>query len=484
MPNIKKNFIYQSAYQLLLVLIPLALAPYISRVLGAEKIGIYSYTDSIAKYFVMFSMLGISHQGSRTIAADRGNKTQLNKTFSDLLFLHLFVSVIICIVYSVYYICFVKEYKIYFAIQFLVVLSALFDINWLFIGLEQFKLAVIRSSLTKITAVLCVFIFVKSPDDLWKFTLIMAAGTFAPNAILWFFLRRFVSLGKPSWNGIKSHIKPVVILFIPVIAISVYNVMDKVMLGAMTDKIQLGFYTNSEKIILIPLGFITAFNAVMIPRMSSINAAGDKTTQSKLILSSMKYVMLIAFALTFGIAGISSCFAPVFFGEEFRECGILIKNLCVIVPFLAFQNVITSQYLIPNYKDKTYMISTVAGAVINIIANLILIPRFQAMGAIIGTIFAESIRCIIVSIAAGKNLPIFSYIKNSVFFILPGTLMYFSVRYIAVLMGETVLTVIIQVVAGAALYLAVSASFLYITKDHYFIYGLIRFRNVLKKKLM
>ncbi|MDR2531857.1 MAG: flippase [Oscillospiraceae bacterium] len=483
MPTIKKNFLYQSLYQLLILLIPLILAPYISRVLGAEGIGIYSYTFSIVTYFIYFARLGLSNHGIRSIAAVRDDKEKLNRTFSNLFFLHLVISLFVFAAYVVFIVFFAGEYRLYFIIHAITVLSALFDINWLFLGLEQVKFTVTRSTAVKLSITASVFLFVKSPGDLWKYTLIMGLGVFLGHSVLWVFVKRFIAFVKPTWSGIKTHVKPMLILFVPVIALSVFNTLDKIMLGAMTDKIQLGFYENSQKIIFVSVGFITAFNAIMLPRMSNLNAKDNadesrpQNEKSRLMLVSMKYVMLLAFAMTFGIAAISDRFAPWFFGGAFRECGILIRTLCLIIPFLAFQSVLSTQYLIPNKRDKMYTASTVAGAVINIAANLILIPRFGALGAVISTILAESLRCIIVVFAAKNHLPVGVYLKNTLFFVFAGAVMYALVRYVGFIANDVYGTILIQVIVGAGFYLGISALYLHITKDAFF-------RNNVVKRLL
>ncbi|MCL2697120.1 MAG: flippase [Oscillospiraceae bacterium] len=468
MPTIKKNFVYQSIYQLLVILVPLALAPYLSRVLGAEGIGVYSYTLSIATYFVFFSKLGLAHHGARTIAAVRDDREKLDKTFSNLFFLHFAVSLFVLAAYIFFIVFLAGEYRLFFTIHGIGIIGALLDINWLFLGLEQVKFTVIRSIAVKLLAAASVFIIVKEPADLWKYTLIMTLGTFFGQAMVWAFLRRFTKFVRPSWNGIKPHIKPLFILFLPVIALSVYNILDKIMLGAISGQIQLGFYENSQKIIFVPVGLITAFNAIMLPRISNLRARENEKEKSRLTLLSMKYVMLLAFAMTFGIAGIAGRFAPWFFGGEFKECGVLIRTLCIIIPFLSFQNVITSQFLIPNNMDKMHTVSTAAGAVINVSANLILIPQLGAMGAVISTVLAECLRCVIVAFAAKKQLPIMLYLKNSLFFLIAGIAMYALVRYVGAATDRLGVTILLQVTVGAAFYLGISAVYLHLTKDAFF----------------
>lgn len=124
--------------------------------------------------------------------------------------------------------------------------------------------------------------------------------------------------------------------------------MDKIMLGNMSSYEQVGFYNNAEKIINIPMGIITALGTVMLPRMSNIVAKGDKEKTSDYIRISIKLVTLLSSAIAFGLMGISNVLSPVFFGEEFTACGDIIKFLSVTVFFIAWANVIRTQYLIPN----------------------------------------------------------------------------------------------------------------------------------------
>jgi O-antigen/teichoic acid export membrane protein len=477
MPTIKKNLLYQNLFQLTIILIPLILAPYLSRVLGAEGIGVYSYTFSITTYFVYFAMLGINHHGARSIAAVSDDREKLNKTFSELLVLHLTASLIVAAAFIAYLLLFAGEFKLYFAIQTLLILSALADVNWFFAGIERFNITAVRGISLRLIMVACIFVFVKSENDLWLYALIVAAGTFAAQAVVWLFLKRYVSLVKPSWNGIKSHIKPVLVLFVPIAALSVYRLLNKIILSEMTDNTQLGFFTNAEKVILAPIAFITAFNNVMVPRISNITVKGDEAEKSRLTMISMKYVLLLAFALAFGIAAIANDFAPLFFGWEFVNCGTLIIGLSALIPFLAFQNVITSQYLIPNLKDKIYTIASLFGAAVSVIMNIALIPRFQAMGAVVGLVSAETVICVFTAFAAKKELPLLKYIKNGAFFPLAGFAMFAAVRLIGEAMGRSVISVLTQICAGAAFYLGVCAIYLYFTKDKFFIDNISKFRN-------
>lgn len=245
------------------------------------------------------------------------NKEKLNKTFSSIYSLQVITFSIAIIAYAIYLFLFVKDNKLIVLLQLIYVTSGLFDIGWLFFGLEQFKLTVARNTLIKISTVIFMFVFVHKPSDLWKYTLIMSAGTLFSQAYLWFYVKKFVSFKRCSVKEIACNIKPVLILFIPVLAYSIYKVMDKIMLGNMSSYDQVGFYNNAEKIINIPMGIITALGTVMLPRMSNIVANGDKKRVDDYIRISAKLVTLLSSAIAFGLMGVSSVLAPVFFGDEF-----------------------------------------------------------------------------------------------------------------------------------------------------------------------
>lgn len=182
--SIKKNFMYQMIYQILIIILPFVTSPYIARVIGAEGLGTYSYSYSIAYYFVLFSMLGLSNYGNRIIAQNRESQDKLNEVFSNVLAIHMLFSFGCFIIYCIYAFFVAKE-RVYAIIQTAYVLSGIFDISWFYFGIEKFKLTVTRNTIIKILNVICVFTFVKQPSDLWKYCIIMAFGMLISQITLW-----------------------------------------------------------------------------------------------------------------------------------------------------------------------------------------------------------------------------------------------------------------------------------------------------------
>ena len=465
MTSVKKNFAYNIIYQILLIIIPLITAPYISRVLGAEKIGIVTYSHSIANYFVLLGILGVKNYGNRSIAMVRDDKNELSKTFWSIYTLQLTTTILMIVAYYLYIIFIVKENVLIATIHIIYVIAAAVDVSWFFFGLEEFKVTVTRNIVVKIITSSCIFIFVNSKDDLGLYAFIMAFGTLLGQLTVWPFIKKYVYFVRPSYKDVIRHLRPNLVLFIPVIAISLYKIMDKIMLGALSTMKEVGLYENTEKIINVPMGLITALGTVMLPRMSNLAAKGDSDESLQYIEKSMFFVMFMGVALTFGIAGIGPIFAPIFFGKEFTKCGELLVWISPTIIFISWANVIRTQYLIPNKKDNIYIISVLLGAIINLTINAMLIGKYGAIGAVIGTILAEASVAIAQTIMVRDKLDFLLYIKNGLIFIPIGILMFIVVRLIGYFFGQSLFTVIMQIVIGACVYLTISILYLIKNRD-------------------
>lgn len=452
MESLKKNFVYNIVYQILIIILPLITAPYIARVLGAENVGIYSYTYSIAYYFSIFAMLGISNHGNRMIASTKKNKDKMSVTFWSIYAVQFFTFVISIIAYVIYLATFAKDNKLILIIQTIYIISGMFDISWLFFGLEKFKITVTRNIIIKFLTVISIFLFVKTKNDLVQYTFIMVLGTLLSQIYLWKYVGKEVNSIKIDMNIIRENIKPILILFIPVLSFSIYKVMDKIMLGNMASYEQVGYYNNAEKITNIPMGIITALGAVMLPRMSTLIAEGENKKTEKYIIMSIKLVTVLASAIAFGLMGISDVFSPVFFGEDFSACAPIIILLSITVFFISWANVVRTQFLIPNHYDKIYIFSTIIGAIVNLVLNLIFIPKYQAMGAAIGTIAAEFTLMFIQAFSIRKDINIFKVIFRYLSFIILGLAMMLAVQTIGKLMGTSIKTLIVQIASGIVIY--------------------------------
>lgn len=408
MKNLSKNLIYNIIYQILLYIIPFILTPYLSRTLGATQIGEYSYTYSIVYYFMMFTLLGINNYGVRKISKTKREKDALGETFSSIYGLQLFLGLISLIIYNLVSVVFLSTHHTILLIHNLFLISAVVDINWFFFGIEKFDITVTRNAIIKVLSTLLIFMLVKSPDSILIYTIIMAGSTLLSQLYLVVILHKYINfypLNIPK--SIKLHFTKCLVLFIPVIAYSIYRVMDKTMIGGIVSTTELGYYENAEKIINIPIGILTAIGTVMLPFMSK-QAKKDQSTmgdkKNDILYRMFQVCFLIMIPMAFMLFVIAKDFTSIYFGPGFEKSGDILILLSSTIIFATVANVIRTNYLIPNEEDKIYVTSTIVGAVVNLILNLIFIKSLGAIGACIGTIAAEASVMIYQIIATKKNI--------------------------------------------------------------------------------
>ena len=377
--------------------------------------------------------------------------------------------------YILYIILFNKEYKLIASIQILYVLSSVFDINWFFFGIEKFKLTITRNTLIKVLSLILIFLFVKQREDVWIYTLILAGSTLFSNIVLFSFLKKYVKFVGIKKEDVVKHIKPCFTLFLPVIAVSIYNVISKIILGSLSEISEVGYYENAVKIIQVPLSIVTALGTVMLPRTSNLISKNKDVLVKNTLSKSMTFVMFLVMPMVFGLLAIGKDFSIIFFGSEFLKTGYILKILVIDIIFISWGNVIRTQYLIPKEKDKEYTISAILGAIVNVITNLILVPKFASIGATIGNVFAEFSVVLFQSWAVRKELNLKRYFKDSVNFIIKAFIMYIGILLIGNIISKynifaiekynVLFKLIIQVITGGIIYIGLNIKYIYINLD-------------------
>ncbi len=458
MESLKKNFLYQCLYQVLIVILPLITAPYVARVLGVDNSGVYSFTNTIANYFVVFGMLGLEQYGNRSIAKVRNNQDEMNRVFSELLILHILVSIVAIFIYFVYCLTFTQEYRPIFLLQGFYVVSTLFDVNWFFFGIEKFKLTVTRNTVIKILSVAATFLFVKTRDDLGIYTFILSFSMLLSQLVVWPMLRKYVKFVRVPFDSLKKHWKPLLLLFVAVIAANLNRMIDKAMLGWFGRISDLGCYDYADRIIRIPLSLIAAVGTVMLSRMSSIFAKEDNEAAKKILDVSACLVLLLSFGMGFGIAAIAPEFVVWFLGKEYTGTIILLKILAASIPLVGWNNYIRTQILIPQEMDMIYTKAVTIGAIVNIVINCGLIYFIGARGASIATVISYAVILVI------QIIPLVRQIKDTfkyvAFPIVAGFIMYGAVRISSLITDKLFISVVIELIVGVIVYGGLSVAYL------------------------
>lgn len=388
--NITKNYIFNLSYQILAILVPVITAPYTSRVLGAEGIGTYSFTYSIVTYFTLAAALGTITYAQREIAYVQQNSKAFTKIFWEIVILRMAAS-LIC---SLLYLIFIRNtgnFTVGF-IQGLYLIGTATDISWFFQGIEEFSKIIFRNMLIKLINIAFIFLCVKGQDDLLLYLFGMAFLPILGNILLWFHLPKYLVIINPKCIHPLRHLKHTIQLFIPTVAIQIYTVLDKTMIGIFTSSNeQNGYYEQSISLVRVSLTLITSLGTVMIPRISNTFASGNLVMLKTYMKQTYQFVWFLSFPLFGGLLMTASTFVPWFFGEGFGSVTILIQIFSFLMIAVGLNDVTGMQYLIPVKKHNIFTITVLIGAVTNLGLNLLLIPLYAAKGAAIASIIAESV---------------------------------------------------------------------------------------------
>ena len=479
--SIKKNYIYNLLYQILILITPFITTPYLSRVLQADGIGTVSYAESIVSYFTLFAAMGIATYGQREISYVQNSKYERSIVFWNAKIFEFITSFIALIIYFIFS-CFQQNKMIYIILSFNI-LAVFSDITWFFQGLEEFGKIVSRNVFFKIINILYIFVFIKSKDDLLLYVFGIAFFLFISNMSLWGYLPKYICrIGKENIKPFKD-MKVILSLFIPTIAVQIYTVLDKTMIGAITkSSFENGYYEQALKLSRMILTIVTALGTVMIPRIGYHFGKGEKEKVKDFMYRGYRFVWFLGIPLCFGLLGTASNFVPWFYGPGYGKVEILLKTLSFLILAIGINNVTGMQYLIPTKRQNVFTLTVLIGAVLNCLLNLLLIARYQSIGAAIASVAAEMTIAFVQLWIVRKELSLRKIIISCSHYLIAGCIMLFFLNLLGNVFIPSVFYTFLMVIIGAVIYFLI----LFIIKDDFFINNtkniIVRIKEFLKKK--
>lgn len=451
--SIAKNYIYNLIYQMLTILLPLVTTPYLSRVLGAEPIGIYGYTISIVTYFILFGSLGVAMYGQREIAYLQQDKKGRSKAFWEIIIIRTTTLIISTLLFYLIY-GRSGEYALYYRILIVQLVANIFDISWLFQGIEEFDKTVVRNLIVKLLSLVLIFVIIKTPDDLWKYFLIYVGAELIGNVTLWLYLPKYLEKINIKELEFKKHIKPTLSLFVPQIAIQIYTVLDKTMIGKITGNMtEVGYYEQAQKIVKAALVVTSALQTVMNSRIANAYANKDEKEIKSCLEKSFNFVWFLTIPMMFGLIAVANKFVPWYYGEGFDGVTSILIATSPILVAIGLSGVTGVQYLVQIGKQKEFTISVTIGAIINVIVNAILIPFWGGIGAAIASVIAEVTILGIQIIYIKNQFTILEILKASIKCVISGIVMFIVVKILVNYMNVSILNTIIEVIVGGIIYL-------------------------------
>ncbi len=477
--SIKKNYIYNTLYQILTLLIPLITTPYASHIFEADGIGIQSYTNSIVSIFIIFASFGTAKYGQREIARNRDDKEKASKLFWEIELLNIACTSITLIVWLAF-VLITDQYKMIYTVLSMQIIAVAFDISWFYGGYEKFKFITIRNVIVKIIGIIILFASVHTKSDLLLYIGLTSATGLIGNISMWTYLRKFICKVKIKDLNVKSHFKGTLVFFIPTIATSVYTILDKTMIGMITkDNAENGYYEQANKIVNMAKTIAISLNTVMYARMSYMFVENKIKEMKELLNKSLHYMFTIGVPMVLGIMGISKNLVPWFFGDGYEKVSLILYFNSPLVLIVGLSECIGIQYLTPSGQRARSSKAIIIGAVVNFCLNLLMIPFIKSIGAAIASIAAELIIFILYVYMTDKFVTWKEIFKISYKKFIAGIVMLIVILFIGNICNATMITTIIQITVGAIIY----AITMLLLKDEFVLEYSTKYWNKFKQKL-
>ena len=473
--SIKLNYLYLLLNKFLVILVQCISIPFLSRVLGPEKIGIQSFTFSIVYLFIVLATFGIFTLGQREIARCRDKKVDYSNTFWNILFSGYLIITFFLILWLILIFNSIT-YQCCFYIFTISLIATYLDITWFYIGFEEFNKIFTRNCIIKVLILSLIFIFIKKEDDFFIYILILAISDLFGNLSLWINFKNRINKFSIKKFSPLPYIKNSINYYIPSLALSIYILIDKIMIGLFTkDPILNGYYEQTTAIILVIESLLATLSTVMAPRQAYLFKRRQYTEIKEKILKSFDFSLLFIFPSIVGLIIISDEFVTLFLGEKFKEVAGLLCLISPIAIFICISNILCLLYTTPSGNIFLTNKIVILGIILNIIFNCILIPFLQVKGAIVASVISEFVITVLY-IFVSKNyinwrtIALLSY--KRLFSCAAMSLVIFNLKpYFS---NDLLLSILVQICAGAITYTFT----LFILRDTMIIYLSI---NIIKE---
>ena len=452
--SIKKNAVYNAVKTISAIIFPLITFPYISRVLMPDNVGKIYFGLSIVSYFTLIAGLGMSTYAIRECAIHRTDKQELSRISSELFSINIVTTLVSYILLIISFLLFrqLDNYRLLIIIQSTTILFTTLSADWLNSAMEDFRIITIRTVGFQVLSIILMIIFVRQPDDYYKYALISVVSSSGASFVNIWYRRRYCSVKFTFHMNFKKHIGPILAFFAMVLSTTIFANADTTMLGLMCGDYQVGVYNTAHKINNIVAQLIQSLNIVMIPRLSAYFGNDDYESANKLLRK------LLCFNITFGlpcVVGVMMC-APdavcVIAGEEYAEAGSVMRIMILSFAFsLVGGSFLGNAILLPTRREKYYMVVCLITAGCNIVLNAIFIPIFQSNAAAATTAFNGFLIFLLLSFKVDKRIHIEKMWK--VFFSpVIGCIAIVIICLLFRFVESTVLRLILSVSVSAAVY--------------------------------
>lgn len=456
--SVKLNFIYNLSLNMINVIFPLIMIPYVFQKLGATNFGKYNFAMSFSQWFLVFAAFGTAVYGVREIAKNRGNQKKLDSTFTEIFILNFIATISSFILFLIFISLSPKinsEMELFLVVA-LSILMNIFSIDWLYMGLENFKIITIRTLIIKFICLIGILLFINGQEDYVIYALIMVLAVGLSNIINFIYSYKFVNLRFKRLQ-LKNHLKPLLIFFFSSLVVSIYTIFDVILLGFFSTHVDVAYYSISKQIYSIALTITLSISMVLSPKLTYL-AKHDFEAYKTMLKKSIDYIYLLSIPAMVGLVILSKDILWLIGGEELQVASISLITLAILVFIVSLGTWQYNQLIVPLGYEKVGLKIQLLMALISLLFNILLVPKYGYFGASVSLVIAEA-SGIIIGVIYGKIIISsvrFKYITNSLpKYVLSSLIMAISVLSFKFLYLGSIINLVVGVIIGPIVYLGI-----------------------------
>jgi len=486
MTLLKKNIFFNALLSISQIIFPLLTFPYASRILGPQVIGAVSFADNFTSYFLIFSALGIPLYGVREIAKVKDDKKKLGEVFSELLSIHIVISI-----FSIGLLFLISNInqRMYsnidlYYVSMCIIMGSVFIAEWFFQGVNEFRFIAVRTVLIRVVTIGLLFLLVHSEaDKVIYYGLNLVAVIISAVVNMTIISRKIAIRFTWRWSILNKHFSPLFIIFSNSMITSVYLFFDTIILGFLTDDIRVGFYSAAMRISKLSMVIIGVLGAVLLPKLTLAFHNKDFEEARTLVSKSLDFVIFISVPIAIGMFCLSKEIITLFAGSKYEEAVLPLRLLCFIVFFIGIAQVFSLQILLPLHEERKILKASIVGMIVSLTLNFSLIPFFKEIGAAISSLTTEIVVTVLLFFFIKNTFKIVFPFK-SVFRAVVTCAVFFLFKYLAHSITQVNLIVIFLTVLPSAIFYVLFQALVWKNKNIFDLltqYGVFKFLSIEKK---
>lgn len=452
-----KNFIYNMLYHVFSLLTPLIVTPYITRVIDESLIGVNAVINAQVAYFCLFGTLGITTLGVRSIASINTSekKQEINNMFWKLYFTQLFMYLLVIVAYLYFVFVLQKDHSIIYVLYLLYILSMMLDVSWFFQGMECFRYIAVRNIVIRVVSTMLIFLTVKSSGQIEVYVICLYLPQLAMNVGMMLSAIGKYHLRFRKFSVDIKTLKASALLAIPTIAISVYTILDRIILGLFRPPQDVAVYEQGQVLIRVILSVIAAWSTVVLPRLS--NAINNSPKDVEILLKkSVSSVGFLMGGLFWGLLALNKPFIEIYLPEGYQFVTTILYICSPMILIVSIENIFGAQVLLSRGNDKEYTISLALAAITNCALDIIFIPMYGIVAACVSSVVAEGLAAIVQMFYCRRIVSVTLLLSVLLKHVFLGTIVFLVSRITIGFLGNGMVSIALAVGLSAAIYIFVN----------------------------